>query len=69
MTENTPEPEAPEAPEARSPKDAPDDVAKGYAVYDTQLQRYVTGVYSLDAKPSRATAAKLAPNGHRIVKV
>ena len=39
----------------------------GYAVYDTQLMRYVGGVTT--DKPSAADAKKLAPNGHRIIKV
>lgn len=69
MTDTTPETEteAPERPQA--PADADDAVAKGYAVYDTQLRRYVGGVYGLDDKPSAAAARKLAPNGHRVVKV
>lgn len=53
----------------KAPEDVPEDRATGYAVYDTQLQRYVTGVYGLDAKPTDDAARKLAPNGHRVVRV
>lgn len=47
------------------PKDNPN--GTGYAVYDTQLLRYVGGVTT--DKPSSSDARKLAPNGHRIIKV
>lgn len=39
MTEQTPPPVAPETPEAAPTK------FTGYAVYDKELTRYVTGVY------------------------
>lgn len=80
MTEQTPEqpeldetpPEAPEpttsGPAFDAPADAADDVATGYAVYDRQLGRYVTGVTK--AKPSKADARKAAgDHPHAIVKV
>jgi hypothetical protein len=67
MTDTTPEttPEDREQPDY--PADASEAVAKGYAVYDTQLQRFVSGVYA--DKPSGTAAKRLAPNGHRVVRV
>lgn len=49
-----------------APEDAADDVARGYAVYDRELGRYVTGL--LDDKPSTADA-KTAAKGHRYATV
>lgn len=56
------------APAFDAPDDAPDSVARGYAVYDRDLGRYVTGVTA--DKPSSADA-KAAAKGHRyaIVRV
>jgi hypothetical protein len=64
MTEQTTEEQAPEAVDP-GPADNPK--GTGYAVYDTQLMRYVGGVTA--RKPKAEDAEDLAPNGYRIVKV
>lgn len=67
VTTETPAPAEPEV--APAPKDAAEDVATGYAVYDRTLARYVGGVTT--DKPSKSDAAKLVAKGHRhaIVRV
>lgn len=64
MTEGTTEPTREDKPTG-IPEDNPE--GTGYAVYDTQLMRYVGNVTT--DKPSSSDAKKLAPNGHRVIKV
>lgn len=45
-----------------APKDAPDELATGYAVYNRTLGRFVGGVQ--DKRPSKADASKAVPKGH-----
>lgn len=72
MTENQPEPTEPTEPSDQllvdAPKDAPDGVAKGYAVYDRVLGRYVTSV--TEDKPSAKDAKDAAgDHAYRVVRV
>lgn len=70
MSETPPEAPADNPAEALTDEDGiPVDNPKGtgYAVYDTQLMRYVGGV--TEDKPKASDAKALAPNGHRVVKV
>lgn len=61
MTETT-DTEAPSGPLMPAPKDVAEDVATGYAVYDTSEGRFVGGVTS--DKPSAAEARKAVRKGH-----
>jgi hypothetical protein len=76
MTDTSPEPTPAEDTEptpddvnqAAIPKNRTEaDGAIGYAVWDVQLQRFVSGV--TPDKPSSSEAKKLAPGGHAIVRV
>lgn len=68
MSETTSESGAQTSPMFDAPEDASDELARGYAVYDRELGRYVTGVTT--DKP-KASDAKDAANGHQhtIVRV
>lgn len=63
MTETQPEPTEQPSELFDAPDDAADDVAKGYAVYDRTLGRFVTGV--TPDKPSISEARKSA-RGHTV---
>lgn len=72
MTEETPEATASDTANVHQlvdddgvPLDNPD--GQLYAVYDTQLMRYVGPV--TEAKPTAKEAKALAPNGHKVIKV
>lgn len=68
MTETTSTTTREAPPMFDAPADADESVARGYAVYDRDAGRYVTGLS--DDKPSSADA-KAAAKGHRyaIVRV
>lgn len=68
MSETTSERGAQTAPMFDAPEDASDELARGYAVYDRELGRYVTGVTK--DKPTTSDA-KDAAKGHKhaIVRV
>lgn len=66
MTETAPENSGTAGALFDAPEDADDTVARGYAVYDRELGRYVTGMTT--DKPSSADA-RAAAKGHRYATV
>lgn len=63
-----PDPGSPDPVLPEAPRDAPDATAKGYAVYDRVLRRYVGGVTT--DKPSKSAVRELVgDHSYRTVRV